>query len=125
MKENTVQLTKLDRAVIRQLGGRESLADIANCGIDGGFTGFIYYTDTVAFFKRNRKEICELVKSMADEFGQSPMEFVASFNCLKGNDWEREIGECLYGRVSADNYTVPNALAWFAAEETARKLTDC
>lgn len=124
MPTNNSNLTKLDRAVIRQLGGSDYLADIANHGIGGGFPGFTYYSDTVKFFKAHRADIIALVKEMADDFGQSPMEFVAGFNCFKGMDFEAEIAECLYGRVSADNYTVPNALAWFAAEETARKLTD-
>ena len=117
---------KLMKAVKRQLGSdwKENFKDISNHGIDGGFNGFIYYTDTVKFYKRNKTEIIELVKEMADEFGQSPIEFVNGFNCLKGNDWEAEIAITLYGRISSDNYTVPNALAWFAGEEAAREYTD-
>ena len=116
---------RLQNAVIRQLGGREDLRDIASHGIDGGYPGFTWYSDTVKFFKNNRKEILELVDEMAQDFGQSPMELVASFNCLKpAGEFEKEIGECLYGRLSKDNVTVPNALAWFAAEEVARLLTD-
>lgn len=116
---------KLVNAVIRQLGGRDSLEDIVNHGIDGGYTGFFYYSDTVKFFKRNRKQIIELVKEMAEEFGQNPMEFVASFNCLKpAGEYEQEIGQALYGRIPADSVTVPNALAWFAAEEVARYEID-
>ena len=75
---------KLIKAVIRQLGGRDSLQDIANHGIDGGFSGFIYHSDTVKFFKRNRAEIVELVKEMADELGEEPIELVCMFNCLGG-----------------------------------------
>ena len=115
---------KLMRAVKRQLGSdwKENFHDINNHGIDGGFSGFIYYCDTVSFFKRNKAEIVELVKEMASEFGQSPIDFVKSFNCLKGSeDWEAEIAECLYGRLSEDNITVPNALAWFAGKEAARE----
>lgn len=115
---------KLMRAVKRQLGSTWKLdfQDINNHGIDGGFSGFIYYSDTVSFFKRNKAEIVELVKEMASEFGISPIEFVKSFNCLgKNDDWEAEIAECLYGRLSEDNLTVPNALAWFAGEEAARE----
>ena len=119
---------KLTAAVIRQLGGRESLEDIANHGIDGGFTGFIYYTDTIKFFKAHRAEIVELVKEYASEFGQSPIQLVASFGCLKmdANNPEdkSEIARALYGRLASDDTQVPNALAWFAAEEVARAETD-
>jgi hypothetical protein len=122
-KEKIKMNEKLMRAVKRQLGStwRDDFKDIANHGIDGGFSGFIYYRDTVSFFKRNKAEIVELVKEMASDFGQSPIEFVKSFQCLKDDDWEAEIAECLYGRITKDNVTVPNALAWFAAEEAARE----
>ena len=117
---------KLMRAVKRQLGSdwKDQFEDIYNHGIDGGFTGFIYYHDTVSFFKRNKVEIIELVKNYAAELDQSPIEFVKSFNCLKGLDWEEEIAQALYGKLSDDNYTVPNALAWFAAEEAAREYME-
>jgi hypothetical protein len=119
---------KLQTAVIRQLGGRESLQDIANHGIDGGFPGFTYYTDTIRFFKNNRREIVEMVTEYAQDFGQTPIELVASFSCLKMNthdpEDEAEISRALYGRLNSDDTQVPNALAWFAAEEVSRALTD-
>ena len=127
--------TKLINAVKRNLGGdkdgiKTTLQDVANHGADGGYNGFIYYTDTIKFFKNNRAEIVALVKEYADEFGQTPIEFVASFNCLKTNnraeraELEDEIGRALYGRLAADDTQVPNALAWFALEEVARHETD-
>ena len=134
--KTTTATTKLQRAVIRQLGGRESLQDIANHGIAGGFDGFIYYTDTVAFFKRNRKEITEKVVEMAHDLGEEPIKMVAMFNCLGGgrrngkeentmSEYGESVARCLYGgRLTNEDTTVANALAWFAAEETARELTD-
>jgi hypothetical protein len=118
---------KLMRAVKRQLGSdwKIQFEDIVNHGIDGGFSGFIYYRDTVSFYKRNKAEIVELVKEMADAFGQSPIEFVKSFRCINdGLEFEEEIAQTLYGRIPEDSYTVPNALAWFAAEEAAREYID-
>lgn len=115
--------SKLINAVIRQLGGQESLEDIRNHGIDGGFAGFTYHSDTVSFFKRNRVEIVELLKTMAEEFGQSPMDLVASFRCLSPVDEETKesIARCIYGgRMTDDDTQVANALAWFAGEEVAR-----
>lgn len=124
--------TKLQNAVIRQLGLTRkdeelttTLQDITNHGINGGFSGFIYYADTIKFFKNNRKAIIELVREMAQDFGQDPIEMVAGFNCLT-NDFEtrEEIARALYGRLASDDTQVANALAWFAAEEVARSMTD-
>ena len=125
---------KLQNAVIRQLGYNSkhdadllvTMRDIVNHGIDGCFSGFIYYSDTIAFFKKNRAAIVELVRDMAREFGQDPIEFVASFNCLQPADFEtrEEIARALYGRIKADDTQVPNALAWFAAEEVSRLMVD-
>lgn len=116
---------KLIKAVKKQLGDTEYLTDVANNGASGGYPGFTYYTDTVKFFKANKKDIVELVKEMAEEFGESAINFVSSFQCLKpSGEWEDEIGRALYGRLSPDDYIVPNALAWFALEEVARYEKD-
>ncbi len=126
--ENSNIPAKLVRAVVRQLGGKESLGDIARHGIDGGFSGFIYYADTVAFFKRNRAEIAELARNMADDIGDRPMQLVAGFNCLRDSapaEREASIARCLYGaRLTDEDTEVANALAWFAGEEVARAFTD-
>lgn len=137
---------RLVHAVLRQLNGdaKDSLEDIANHGVDGGFHGFIYYSDTIAFFKRNRKDIVALVHSMAEELGESPVEMVALFDCLGGRsvrdakdsdrdhkrqevtrEWTPNVSRCLYGgRLIDDDIQVANALAWFAAEEVARAFVE-
>jgi len=43
----------LINAVIRQLGGKESLSDIREHGIAGGYCGFTYYSDTCKRFDPN------------------------------------------------------------------------
>lgn len=124
--ENSNLPASLTRAVIRQLGGwssfKESAKDICRGGIDGGFSGFTYYTDTVAFFKRNRREIIELAKQQADDFGQGVLEMVAGFNCLNGDYSVDEIGETLFGGEPDDQ--IANALAWYAGEEVCRAYVD-
>jgi hypothetical protein len=113
----------LVRAVVRQLGGRDYLADVARHGADAGFPGFMYYSDTVAFFKRNRAAILALVESMANDLGEEPLAMVAHFNCLApaDNQEKASIARCLYGgRLTDDDTQVANALAWFALEEVAR-----
>lgn len=131
IKESGLEPT-LVRAVVRQLGGwqeaKQSMIDIANHGIDGGFRRFIYFSDTIAFFKKHRTTICELVNSTADDFGESPITMITSFNCLKNVETQDSILRCLGGvslRPDPSNDTiVANALAWFAAEEVARRYSD-
>ena len=124
--ENSNIPATLTRAVIKQLGGwssfKGSAPDIANHGIDGGYCGFVYYTDTVAFFKRNRRDIVELAKQQADDFGMGVLEMVAGFNCLNGDYSTDEIGETLFGGPVNDQ--IANALAWYAGEEVARVYAD-
>jgi hypothetical protein len=120
------------RAVARQHGGwsefRESAPDISRHGIDGGFHGFIYYTETVKFYKAHRAAILDLLEQQAEDLGMDPTEMVCSFNCLRTEDpadkreTHREVWRTLGGRMSADDYLVANAMAWYAAEEAARAV---
>lgn len=102
----------------------EVFDDVCSSGADAGYTGFTYYSDTCQFFNDNKALIRELAKEEADDFGTSQIDLVKGFNCLKGNDWEDEIGRALYGRPEKDDCRVINALAWFALEEVAHYLTD-
>jgi hypothetical protein len=97
---------------------------VCNGGADGGFSGFVYYTETRAFFSDNERLIMRMAREMADEFGQGLSEFIASFNCLHGyttadvEAWRED---------DADDDTacqIGNALAWFTLEEVARYVTD-
>jgi hypothetical protein len=126
-------MEKIERAVIRQLGYRtakgeclETLQDVARHGADAGFGGFTYYRDTVAFYKKNRAEIVELVEGLAQELGEEPLAMVAGFNCLKDHGVTvGEVGKVLYGQVRGDvAELIANALSWFALEEVARRLSD-
>ena len=118
---------KLVRAVVHRMGGWEnftnSAPDITNHGIDGGFHGFIYTTETVKFAKQNLPEIMELAKNMADDLGENKYKMIEGFNCLK--DFKNiDAGEAIYNKKSEDHDTVLNALAWFAGEEVARSYVD-
>ena len=125
---------KLIRAVVRQLGGMEYAVEAFHdmmqpcCGISGGFGGFIYHSDTEAFYKRNRKEINPLVERRAEDFGEDPQAMVAGFNCLKPADKDTRLSiyKCMCGaRLNSSSDTiVANALAWFAGEEVAWAWVD-
>lgn len=104
----------------------ETIIDAGAHGADAGWGGFTYYRDTCAFTAANRRNIADLVEQVAEEFGQGPVELVASFNCLRGHDvTQGEIGRALYGSPESDDDSatfVDNALAWFALEEVGRWL---
>ena len=112
----------LTKAVPAQLGGRESTVDVANHGASGGYSGFTYYTDTVAFFDANRNAIMALVREMASDFGQDGLEMVAGFTCLKDDKLTpMDVSDALHTETE-NTQTVKNALAWFALEEVSREL---
>lgn len=124
--KNTIKLSdtrfpSLARAVVKRVG-RDRLEDIVKYGIDGGFNGFIYYTETVAFFKKHRADIMDMAEEMAADLGEDVFAMIGGFGCLKDSKLGAyEISEALNGRgENAD--IVRNAMAWFAAEEVAREL---
>ena len=116
----------LIRQVVRQIGGwdsfKEHARDVSMYGASGGFSGFIYYTDTCRFYAVNRDAILEAVRDMCDDLGEEPIQFVRSFNCLDAT--ESEVGLTLYGSKKQHDTQVANALAWFALEEVARSFED-
>ena len=115
---------RLVNAVIRQLGGRDSLGDIANHGIDGGYAGFTWHSDTCAFYKRNKAEILELAENLAEDMGEDMFTMIAGFGCLRDSKLRpTEIMDGLNGRGEMA-VQIQNAMAWLAAEEVARAFED-
>jgi hypothetical protein len=112
----------LKRAVMRQFGDSESfyesVADIANHGASGGVSGFIYYSDTVNFTKRNKNKIMQALTELSNDIGESIVSMLSHWQCLRGMS-QREIMEGLYNPKSDNKTTVYNALAWYALEEVA------
>jgi hypothetical protein len=119
--------SSLIRAVIRQVGGWESFKelaiDVTNAGANAGFSGFIYYTDTVSFTKRHKGLILGLAESLATDLGESSaVVCIAGFNCLDLR--VDEVAEALHNPRSESRQEVFNALAWFALEEVCRSYAD-
>lgn len=121
----------LIRAVVRQMGGWETFTnyapDITRHGINGGFVGFTYYSDTVPFASRNKDAISELASSQAQECGyDSTLTMIRSFGCFKGErltDGDLMRALCR-GKNPEDGPNILNGLAWYAAEEVARAYCD-
>ena len=122
---------RLIDSVIAQLNCEDdeldsTMSDIRNHGADGGFSGFIYYSETCKFARENMAEIYRHAKNQAAELGIDPLEMIAGFNCLHG------VSAITVGKVMCDGYgsidgatrdaetSILNALAWYALEEAAQ-----
>jgi len=122
---------ELIRAVVRQSRGwkafQEIAADVTNHGADAGFSRWIYYTETNAFTKRNKKAILAYAAEQAKEFGQGLLEMIAGFNVFKRDPVSfDEVAAAVY-RGKGYTYMaeqILNVLAWYALEEVARAYCD-
>tara|TARA_X000001382_G_scaffold106171_1_gene81536 strand:+ start:1597 stop:2016 length:420 start_codon:yes stop_codon:yes gene_type:complete len=126
---------KLEEKVRNQLGFEcwndkelhDTLKDVRNNGADGGFSGFIYYSDTCKFARDNMNEILESIKDDASGMGEDPLIMIQHFNCFQNTISTFEIASIIYDKPDlatlndATDTQVLNALAWYALEETARQ----
>ena len=130
--EQPKELHTIINAVVNNLNSLDSIEDINNYGIDGGYGNFIYYSDTVKFWRKYRKTITAMLENMADACCIGVLELVQGFNCLgagygknRQNDYTlQDIGKALYGRYNDELDIIYNALAWFTAEEVCRMFED-
>tara|TARA_R110001583_G_scaffold160809_2_gene312686 strand:+ start:405 stop:809 length:405 start_codon:yes stop_codon:yes gene_type:complete len=103
-----------------------TMSDIRNHGADGGFSGFIYHSETCKFARDNMAEIYRHAKDQAAEFGTDPLEMIAGFNCLHGDFPSFEIASVIHDdiddatRNDGADVAILNALAWYALEEAAQ-----
>lgn len=120
----------LVRAVVKQIGGwddetRLALEDIARHGADVGFSGFVYYADTVSFFNRTKRNILELAESQARDFGIGMLEMVMGFRRIKNLDVTQDnVAKVLYSGRGDCADQIKNCMAWYAAEEVALAYVD-
>lgn len=129
---------KLIRAVVKQFGGMDNdtpqmMEDILSHGIDGGFYGFIYYSDTCKFAVKHQKQINALLLEQYRSLGyKNPFEMVQEFGVfnqtiaglrcnMMDNEEMQDVNLFLAGNAGrCKGHTVTNVLAWYAAEEVCR-----
>jgi len=119
----------LIRAVVRQSGGwesfKEAAPDITRHGIDGGFHGWTWYSDTVKFCRRNKKLILELAENMAQDLGEGMLEMIQGFGVFRNDPISvNDLAKALYQGKGDDVTTVFNVMSWWVCEEVARSYDD-
>ena len=116
----------LINAVVDRIG-MESINDVNQYGIDGGFSGFIYYSETNKFAIIYRKEITQLLDETADMLGEDVVSMVASFGVFRRSPMDADDKRDLYKYLGGGNPgqgIVTNVLAWFAAETVCRMFDE-
>lgn len=103
--------------------GKDSIMDVVNHGIDGGFNGFIYYSDTHKFAIKHRSVIVTMLEDMADQLGEEVVKMVSGFGVFRNSPMDNDDRKDLYkylGGGKPEQGTITNLMAWFAAEEVCR-----
>ena len=130
-----MEYNNLKKSVINQLGIndeedlKQTLSDISNNGADGGFNGFIYYSDTCKFAKENIKEIFDYAQEQAEQLGEGVYKMISNFNCLTDVK-ETEVASTIHLVLKGveddqgNETQILNALSWYALEEVAREEVD-
>jgi len=107
---------------------KQILEDLQQNGCASGMVGnLIYYSDTVEFFKRNKKEIYSLVEDFLLNTGESLQEFFSHANNFPLDEQELKSETFVNGidgliknnKDIADQ--IMNWLAWFGFEESANQ----
>jgi hypothetical protein len=133
-KENSAWQTATIRNVITALGYNPAderieslkelsgnLTDCSKHGADGGFPGFIYHSETTAFFLHNRWDIIKNLEVTAEVLGTDFIKMVQSFGVFRYTTppTAGQIGKALWdtGRVQESLTDLYNVFAWFCLEE--------
>lgn len=101
------------------------LRNVANSpyGAAAGFSGFIYYSETVDFCMKNKEKIVKRLEEEAEELGENcAIDVVKGFHCFKDDNdiTTGDIGKALYSEKKHDELLqIYNALSWYTLEEVA------
>ena len=113
----------LINAVVRNLH-HENISDVNSHGIQGGYGNFVYYSDTVKFAYRWRKQILSLLDEDVDSFGEKDLVgMISNFGYFRNNKMDKDDRKDLYRYLGGSKCTdaqMPNLMAWYAAETVAR-----
>jgi hypothetical protein len=109
------------RGSLVELSG--TLADCAMNGAGGGFPGFIYYSETVQFYRRNQQDIVKNLEITAEELGEDIIGMVRHFGVFR-HDRPPSAGGIVRalwgtGKLQDDLTGLYNAFAWFCLEEVS------
>jgi len=121
IKDNESYKTLIN-AVINRIG-LDNVENVNGHGIDGGYSGFIYYSDTHAFAMRYRKLIVRLLEEQAEQLGEDVVQMVSHFGVFRNSPMDNEDKRDLYkylGGGRNEQSSITNVMAWFAAEEVCR-----
>jgi hypothetical protein len=98
--------------------------DCAEYGADIGISGFIYYKETVSFFKENRYDIIRQMEQIAAELGTDIISMVQGFGVFRDSDkpTPSEVGKALWDSSQGwpELYHLYNVFAWYTLEEISR-----
>lgn len=126
LRENSSYKTLIN-GVIKTLGNTSFIEDINSHGIDAGFPGFTYYTDTHKFAMRYRKLIVRMLEETTDQLGEDVVSRVSHFGIFRNSPMDNEDKRDLYkylGGGRNEQSTITNVMAWFAAEEVCRMFEE-
>jgi len=105
----------------------ELSSQFENCtenGANVGFIGFIYYDETIKFFKANQTDIVDHLENTANELGINLFQMVQSFGVFSNSEKPtvNQIGRALWGNstIQKDLTQLYNVFAWYALEEVSR-----
>jgi hypothetical protein len=104
---------------LKELSG--NLADCSKHGADGGFSGFIYHSETIAFFLHNRRDIIKNLELLAEELGEDIIRMVQGFGVFRYTTPPSagEVGKALWdtGKVQENLTELYNVFSWYCLEE--------
>jgi hypothetical protein len=100
-----------------------NLADCAKHGADSGFPGFTYYSDTLAFFRRNREDIVKNIELLAKELGEDIIGMVQGFGVFRYDTPPTPVSivRALWGtgKLKDDLTSLYNVFAWCCLKEVS------
>lgn len=125
INENPTLKTVIN-AVINRIG-MDSVKYVNRHGIDGGFNGFIYYSETHSFAIRHRKTIVQMLENLANDLGEEVVQMVSGFGVFRNSPMDNDDRKDIYRYLSGakvEQGTITNLMAWFCAEEVCRLFED-